>query len=59
MTPCPLLDARCPNSVGPKTMERFCMDMEFSAECWFILENKLEARTFQNLRGSVTDAGDP
>jgi len=49
MAPCPLLDARCPKSVGPKTIERFCMDMEFSAECWFILEKQVRNTNFPKI----------
>jgi len=36
--PWPLVDAWRPNRVGPNTIARFCMDIEFSAESWFILK---------------------
>jgi hypothetical protein len=59
--PWPLVDACCPKRVGPKTMERFCIDIEFSAECWFMLEkSKLKHILPKDTdRGDSTDAGDP
>lgn len=35
---CPFAGDDWPNSVGPKTMARFCIDIEFSAACWLILK---------------------
>lgn len=41
-------------------MERFCIDIEFSAECWFMLEkSKLKHVLNDTDRGDSTDAGDP
>jgi len=60
MPPCPFIIVCWLKSVGPKTMAKFDVDIELSADCWLILMIRdLTEKSKNKGSNERTDTGAP